>query len=220
LDLLGYQSGHGDDARVIRWIHSGPVSHAWREALPKPVLNLEPPYEDHIAYQSKKPHSAYNVRRAAYWSLLSAPLAGLTYGAHGIWSWETTAKVPLNHANSGTAKPWFEVIQLPGSFHMKVLVEFFGTIAGWKLIPSNELLANQPGSKDPADFISLAASNSRDLLVAYLPMGGEISLNHAVSSFKVTWVDPRTGRIISSRASNSVAYRAPDSQDWLLLLRK
>jgi len=184
------------------------------------MLNLEPPYEDHIAYQSKRPHSAYNVRRAAYWSLLSAPLAGLTYGAHGIWSWESTAKVPLNHANSGTAKPWFEAIRLPGSIHMRVMAEFFGTIAWWKLIPSNELLANQPGSTDPTNFISLAASNSRDLLVAYLPVGGEISLNYAVSSFETTWVDPRTGRKISSRAPMSGILRAPDSQDWLLLLRK
>ncbi len=91
LDFLGFQSGHGDDANTLRWIHSGPPHQHWQSEPHRPVINLEPPYEEHRAYQSRQPHSAYNVRRAVYWSLLSTPPAGVTYGAHGIWSWQTEA---------------------------------------------------------------------------------------------------------------------------------
>ena len=86
---------------------------------PRPILNLEPPYEGHIAYQSRELFDAYKVRRACYWSLLNAPTAGLTYGGHGLWSWQTEAGLPHDHHSTGIAKPWHEAIHLPGSTHMK-----------------------------------------------------------------------------------------------------
>src|SRR5262249_7506867 len=52
LTVLGYQSGHGDDADTLRWAHSGPPSLRWSKGPPRPVINLEPPYEDHLGYQS------------------------------------------------------------------------------------------------------------------------------------------------------------------------
>ena len=30
MDLIGYQSGHGDDEDALRWIHSGPISQEWK----------------------------------------------------------------------------------------------------------------------------------------------------------------------------------------------
>src|SRR5205085_1666525 len=45
LTVFGYQSGHGDDARTLRWIHSGPVAEAWRRTPARPIVNLEVPYE-------------------------------------------------------------------------------------------------------------------------------------------------------------------------------
>jgi hypothetical protein len=37
LDFLIYQSGHGDDARTLEWIHSGPVSSFWQKAPARPA---------------------------------------------------------------------------------------------------------------------------------------------------------------------------------------
>ena len=109
LTVLGYQSGHGDDAATLAWIHSGPVSKNWQNKPVRPIINLEPPYENHVAYQSKKPHTAYNVRRAVYWSLLAAPPAGVTYGGHGLWSWQREpGKTPPDHPSTGVAKVWNE----------------------------------------------------------------------------------------------------------------
>ena len=43
LDVVGYQSGHGDDERAWRWIVEGPPATAWRDLPDKVVMNLESP---------------------------------------------------------------------------------------------------------------------------------------------------------------------------------
>lgn len=219
MSLVGYQSGHGDSESTLRWIHSGPPSVEWRRDPVRPFLNIEPPYEDHVAYQSKKPHSAYNVRRACYWSLLNAPPAGLTYGAHGIWSWQTAPGVPLNHNNTGLARPWREAIALPGSSHMKHLAELFGSLSWWSLRPAPEVLVTQPGQEDPARFVSAARTNDGEVLVFYLPAGGEIRIRPPVPD-SAEWFDPRKGLRAPAQQVESGQFRAPDEQDWVLVLRK
>jgi len=57
LDALGYQSGHGDDDRTLAWLHSGPPAEKYGRKPIRPVVNLEPPYEDHVAYQSRQRHT-------------------------------------------------------------------------------------------------------------------------------------------------------------------
>jgi hypothetical protein len=223
MEIIGYQSGHGDDDRTLHWLHSGPPARKWRDAPARPVINLEPPYEDHIAYQSRQPHSAYSVRRAAYWSLLNAPTAGLTYGAHGIWSWESEAKVPLNHNGSGVAKPWQEAMALPGSTHMKHLAALFTSLPWWQLRPDAEgLLAAQPGRDEPARHVAAARTENGDVALLYLPVGGAVTLKSGAlsNSPQAEWFDPRTGARTPAQAAGQGTFHAPDAQDWVLLLRR
>jgi hypothetical protein len=215
LDFLIYQSGHGDDANTVRWIHSGPVSSAWRTERPRPIINAEPPYEDHVAYQSHKPQSAYNVRRAAYWSLLAAPTAGVSYGAHGVWSWETEPGVPLEHPSSGIAKPWFEAIRLPGSTQMEYLAELFTSLDWWRLRPAPDLVASQPA--DPMRFVGSAETDGGDLAVLYLPVGGTVRLTRAIAG-GATWYDPRTSAVARAVPVGGNTFTAPDARDWVLVL--
>jgi hypothetical protein len=215
LDFLIYQSGHGDDANTVRWLHSGPPSRAWRTGKPRPILNAEPPYEDHLAYQSHQPQSAYNVRRAAYWSLLSTPTAGVSYGAHGVWSWETKPGVPLEHPSSGVAKPWFEAIHLPGSTQMEHLAALFTSLDWWRLRPAAGLVAEQP--EDPMRFVGAATTEAGDLAVLYLPVGGSVRLTAAVGKGG-EWFDPRTGARTPAAPAGPLLYTAPDARDWVLVL--
>jgi hypothetical protein len=219
LDLAGYQSGHGDDANTLRWIHSGPAAQNWKTAT-RPLLNLEPPYEDHIAYQSRRPHSAYSVRRAVYWSLLCAPPAGVTYGAHGVWSWETKPNVPLNHSGSGLARPWFEAVDLPGGVQMGRVVELFTALLWWKLRPAPEIV-DQPAGNDPAAFVTAARAEDGAFAVAYVPLGARVTLRHPG---KGEWFNPRTGaRTPAFREGDTFRVpdaKSPDEQDWVLVVRR
>jgi hypothetical protein len=222
LTVLGYQSGHGDSPETLRWLHSGPPADAWRRAPDRPILNLEPPYEDHLAYQSRRPHSAYNVRRAVYWSLLSTPTAGVTYGAHGLWSWQRQpGQEPPDHKGTGVARTWREALDLPGSTHMKYAAELFASLPWWQLRPYQDLLAGQPGGDDPAKHVAAAWSDNADLAVIYLPVGGDLRLktDRLVEGLKAEWFDLRTGKRKETR-DDAGKYRAPDEQDWLLVLRR
>jgi Protein of unknown function (DUF4038)/Domain of unknown function (DUF5060)/Putative collagen-binding domain of a collagenase len=222
LDFIIYQSGHGDDANAMHWIHSGPPSQHWLDRPFRPVINLEPPYEGALGYQSRKPHSDYSTRRAIYWSLLNVPTAGVTYGAHGVWSWHTAVgQPPTDHPKTGVAKTWREALSFPGSTQMEYVAQLFESIAWWKLEPDANLLANQPGADDPARYVSASRSDTGDLAVIYLPAGGRITLRDGVLrvGLRAEWFSPRTGQRTRGKNSAVVEFVAPDEQDWVLLLK-
>lgn len=223
LTFLGYQSGHGDGAATWKWLVAGPPGAAADAEPRRPIVNLEPAYEDHLAYQSKKPHSAYNVRRACYASLLVDAPAGVTYGAHGIWSWELEAgKTPRDHGGSGVARPWKEAAQLPGSFDVQRMAAAFEGFRWWKLRPAPQRIKAAPPSDDPGRFTLAAASEDGRLLVAYLAAGGTVQLDLAGfdAAAPAYWFDPRTGKKVEAKADEAGRFAAPDEQDWLLVVGK
>src|SRR6185436_324633 len=119
----------------------------------------------------------YVTRRAIYWSLLNTPTAGVTYGAHGVWSWHTrVGEPPTDHPTTGVAKTWREALSFPGSVQMKYLEEFFTSLHWWELSPDNDLLAEQPAGEDPIRHVSASRSEKGDLALLYLPVGGEVKL--------------------------------------------
>jgi hypothetical protein len=220
LDFIIYQSGHGDDADTLRWIHSGPPRRHWQNPPPRPFINIEPPYEGHLGYQSRKPLTDYTTRRAIYWSLLNAPTAGVTYGAHGVWSWHTdVGHPPTDHPRTGIAKTWREALAFPGSTQMHYLEKFFNSIPWWTLQPDSELIAHQSGLEDSAAYVSAARSESGDLAVLYLPRGGQVEIRPSLlkNDLVAEWFDPRTGQRVSATKLRTI-FNAPDQQDWVLVL--
>ena len=221
MDFIVYQSGHGNDANDLRWIYSGPPHQYWQDWPPRPFINLEPPYEGHLGYQSRKPHTDYDTRRAIYWSLLNAPTAGVTYGAHGVWSWHTAVgQPPTDHPDTGIAKTWREALSFPGSTQMKHLADLFTSIAWWTLRPDDNLVAENPGKDDAAQHVSAARSQDGELAVIYLPVGSKLRLRPGIlkEGLKAEWFDPRTGRKIPAGTSERSSFEAPDQKDWILVL--
>lgn len=221
LTVLSYQSGHGDSEKTLKWLTAGPVTeYGKRKEFTRPVINLEPPYEGHNGYSTKKPHSELNVRRAIYWSLLSAPVAGVTYGGHGVWSWHTKpGEEPTDHKGTGVAKVWSEAIDLPGAGQMKYVKAVFEGVKWTELRPAQHLLSEQPGDKDPAKFVACAfAGPNDDLMLIYTPAGGTVAVKPWPEKRgpKVEWFNPRTGE----RHDSKTGYKTPDDQDWVLVIRK
>jgi hypothetical protein len=197
----GYQSGHWNDDDNFRWINEGPPSVDWRTEPHCPHINLEPCYEGHRAMSSGRAMDAGDVRRAAYWSLLAAPPAGITYGAHGIWSWESTPELPMSHPNTGIAPAWRDALHLPGSACMGRLKAIFESIDWPSLEPYPELVELQPGTERPALFIAAARSRAGDLAVLYLPRGGTVQLRTQLMrpDMMVSCVDPSNGCLLWRR---------------------
>jgi hypothetical protein len=190
-DFIGYQSGHGDSDEQVRWLVQGPPAAQWANDSVLPVINLEPNYEGHPAYQSKNSFTAYHVRRASYWSLLVSPPAGVTYGNNEIWNWGEAPGPSENHPNVGTVQAWRQGVTTEGIGQMTILRAFFEQLRWIELEPAPDLLSRQPGNANPNHFIAAAQTTDGAQAVLYLPTGGLVELTRAFS--KARWFDPRNG---------------------------
>lgn len=219
-----YQSGHGDDDKTLKWITEGPLTDDWMKLPHRPFVNLEPPYENHVAYQSKKPISAEVTRRAIYWSLLCAPTAGVTYGGHGIWGWDDGTKDPTDHPGSGIPLPWQKALTMPGAEQMAHLADFFASVNWPKLRPAPIVVVNNPGAQKPAKFIAGAKTDDKELMVVYVPEDRtvEIKLDSMPPSPQVTWFNPRTGEkspAVAVVTANTCQFPTPAEGDWVLFMK-
>ena len=189
----GYQSGQWNDAESGSWINA-PRPAA--EFASRPTIDIEPCYEDHRPLDAPGGRiDAREVRRASYWSLLASPVAGVSYGAHGVWSWENTPAVPLSHPNSGVARTWREAMKLPGSVAISHLRSIVSMIEWWRLNPCPEMLMVQPGDGDPLQFVAAACSPERDLALLYAPAGGVIQIHAGflTAGLEAICFDPANG---------------------------
>lgn len=216
IDFIGYQSGHGDDQPTTGWLVEGPPSEAWRCGRPRPIINLEPAYENHVAFHSLEPFSAHDVRNRLYWSLLVSPTAGVSYGGHGVWGWDDGTRAPLGHPDSGTPLPWQDALHMVAAEHVQHLIALFESIRWWTLRPCTTLVKQQAPKTDNTRFIAAACSASGDLALVYIPQGGQVALD--LSTIQVglhaEWIDPRTGERLPAHPDE---HHSPSDEDWLLL---
>lgn len=188
--LMGYQSSHSNAPVTIDWINKGPVSKQWMSLRPMPYINLEPCYEE-IAQVIE----ASDVRNASWWSLFSAPIAGVSYGANGIWPWIRNGETLLNHGNSirlKTASDWEKSMNFPASLQMKHLYNFIQRLDWWEFFPAGNLLAHQPGNHRAERFISVMAKNDYSQILVYLPLPSVASLK-LKGDYRGIYYDPVTG---------------------------
>lgn len=223
-DFVGYQTGHGDDDTALRWIIEGPLTWDWTKLPHRPFINLEPCYENHLAYQSKKPIGPEAVRRAIYWSLLNTPTAGVTYGGHGVWGWDDGTKAPTDHPNSGTPLPWQKALLMPGAEQMAHLADFFNSIEFWRLRPAPMVVVNQPGKENPRRSMAAGRTDQKDLLVVYIPEDRtvEIKLDALPPSPTIGWINPRTGEkspAVAVVTQTTVQFPTPSEGDWILFMK-
>lgn len=223
-DFIGYQSGHGDGDDHVRWLVQGPPATEWAKEPALPLINLEPNYEGHVSYHSRRVFGAYEVRRALYWSLLVSPTAGVTYGHHGIWPWMEERAVPIDHPQSGEAPPWWEALEAPGAAAIRPLRALLESLPWWQLRPAQHILARQPGDADANLFVAAAMTAEGGAGLVYVPRGAVLALRPGVLKLPaaLTWHDPASGRAVDAGRLTEGAggeQAPPDGGDWVLQMR-
>lgn len=224
MDVVGYQSGHGDNEAYLRWIPQGPPSWSWVLHPYRPFVNLEPPYEGYLAYHSRTPFDAAAVRRHTYWSLLSSPVAGVGYGGHGVWGWDDGTGTPFAHEYTGKSSAWHEALHLPGSTSMRHLADLMASLPWWTLRPAPDLLAAQPGTEDARFTVVASRTDDGRIALVYVPRGSHATLRPAATSgAHATLIAPSTGTRSPLNAPTDGAnwtVPLPTGEDWLILLER
>ena len=222
LDIVGYQSSHNNEQRVVDWINKGPMANQWDKLPPRPLINLEPNYEE-IGFRI----TAEDVRNASYWSVFATPLAGITYGANGIWPWiQKEGDLVENHGNPGGKgpTPWYESIDFPGSMQIGYLSGFIQQFKWWKFKPASDLLMEQPGDETFNHFIPVVADDDLSTILAYTPVQQEIHIrNLKGNDYTGRWFDPIEGEYqeaVLQSEKNSLTIIPPSDQDYVLILER
>ncbi|HKJ68811.1 MAG TPA: DUF4038 domain-containing protein [bacterium] len=219
LDIYGYQSSHSRSQGTVDWINKGPVSENWHRIAAKPVINLEPCYEE-IHFEI----SAEDVRNASYWSLMNAPAAGITYGHNGIWPWLREGEEILNHRHEPGVTPWYEAIHAPGSAQIGYLAEFFQQFEWWNLRPDQSMLAEQPGDTQFNHFISVTRTEDYRVILAYVPVKSTVKLYNLMQyEYEGQWFDPVENTYSHAQVIHEegiLRAASPKDQDLVLILRR
>ncbi len=221
LDIMGYQSSHSNRQGTVDWLNKGPMAKTWDKLPPRPIMNLEPNYEE-IRFVI----TAEDVRNASYWSLFATPISGLTYGANGIWPWiQREGELIENHGNPGGRGPstWKTSIDFPGSLQIGYLASFIKKFDWWILKPRLELLVEQPGNKQFDHFVSVVADDRLDTILFYIPHGNRIKIrNKSMSVYSLRWFDPVSGSTLNGEdvSNNIFNIQPPRDQDFVGILIK
>ncbi len=220
LNIVGYQSSHSNQAATVNWITRGPMSKTWSHLPARPIINLEPNYEE-IGFRI----TDRDVRNASYWSLFATPISGLTYGANGIWPWLREGEHILNHNDAPGTSLWNVSINLPGSMQVAYLGQFIRKFDWWNLYPSQELLVDQPGDETYNHFVSLVKSIDNNTILAYLPVKCSVKIRKPPgdNSYHVRWFNPVKNIYTKGTADDDgsiLTIQSPVDSDMVLILEK
>jgi hypothetical protein len=104
------------------------------------------------------------------------------------------------------------------------LYDFFTGIAFWKLRPEPDLIASVQGVARPANSKTPAVMSARsekgDLAVVYLSGGAVVTLKSDLlaDGLRPLWFSPMNGGVRVARAVRPFTFKAPDKNDWVLVL--
>lgn len=219
LDFNMFQSGHDSYDR--------PNYETTRKGYlldpTKPVIDGEPRYEDHpVKWEPKHGwFDAFDVRQAAYWSVLSGAF-GHTYGDHNIWQMWAEGREPVNHART----PWHEAIDHVGAAQMGYLRRLFLSRPFLDLVPDQSMLAE--ATDTGAAHQRAARDEHGRFLMVYTPYGRPVSVRlDAIDGdrARVSWFNPRTGEVPAADTVRTTGPRSFDppgeaerGRDWVLVV--
>ena len=170
LDFLMFQPGHNAGAQDEAWKLPEDLAAAYPG---KPMVNSEPCYEMMGASRNVYVRFGAKECRASAWSgILAGASAGVTYGAHGIWNWQTS-RSEGSALGEGFDAPfrWQEALQLPGVWDFGLIPQVLGVLTHGStdaVEPAQDVL------DDAREAIRVARVGERS--VAYLPFATVLKL--------------------------------------------
>ena len=222
LDFNMVQSSHGahDHENGVFMEHDYALSPA------KPSLDGEPRYEMmpvgfYFSDVSRIDRfDDYDVRQAAYWSLL-AGACGHTYGNNNVWQFWQPGRERAIWAN----QPWQASLDTAGAFQMGHLRRLFEAYPFTQLVPNSAVLVDAP--RNGGAKVRAAVARDGSFGFFYSPRGENFTVDKRVfhaSRLREIWFDPRYGcaYVVHTTETHGFQTFAPPTsgrgQDWILII--
>ncbi len=222
LDFNMYQSSHAahdhDNGLFAK--------HDYNLIPVKPTLDGEPRYETIPVgfyfdnYNRYDRFDAYDVRQAAYWSIL-AGACGHTYGNNSVWQM-------YSEEHDGVINvviPWNKALDHPGAFQMGFVRKLFESRPFGLLEPNTDIILDAPSSGGAK--IRAALASDRSYAYIYSPRGENFTIDKSMvraERYNEIWFDPRYGvsYVIHKPDTQGIqTYTPPTSgrgNDWVFIL--
>jgi hypothetical protein len=193
-DFYMYQSGHSKESQHLPY---DLAQKFYNLPVKRPIVNGEPCYEGMgsiRAYEKSGRFNNFDVRRAIWQSLLSGAKAGVTYGAHGIWSWQREERKYKHAAIYGIPYHWSIALHFPGAFDAAFAKWIFEKYDLFDIKPANEKLLNETSE--------IRVSEGKDKVAIYTPFNTEIKLKVDSSLYKWEGIELENRRVFKPKYKN------------------
>ncbi len=229
ISYIMLQSGHGLAPKNYEL-----VKKEYDRSIVMPVWDGEPAYEMMPTTWPviKEFHDHWIVRKRAYWSLFAGSF-GHTYGHASVW-----CMIAEKEKNQFTKYTWFEALECPGAWNMKILRDFLESRDISSCVPAQEMLLMQQEKQDiPMDEHAQACrQEDGDFACIYFPSGGKEKINVSNlkgHTFHIWWFNPRDGKCYTQdnviteapkkveNCANEIEVASPTkgaSTDWVLVI--
>ena len=236
LDFDMLQTGHGDRSSLPDTVKL--VSQAYQTTPTMPVI------EGEVCNEGIGEFCRQEVQRLMFWACILNGAAGFTYGANGVWQFNTHQKLfgPSPHGMSWGDTLWEDAYRLPGSEQLGLAKRLLSRYPWWQFEPHPEWV--EPGwTKALFDLpftcgrhdIPLAGGIPGKLRIIYQPMGMHLKMVKEIEKdahYKARRFNPVTGEehfvgeVKADAESNWIYaesglpefYPFPIFQDWVLIL--
>lgn len=192
LDFYMYQSGHNSEFPKASY----QLAERFYEMEPiRPLLNSEPCYE--LMGYSRRVYGRFSredVRKAAWQSVLSGAISGVTYGAHGIWSWHNSQLEFNSSIGEAFESPydWHDALHFKGAWDYAFLKEFIEEYSLLDMRPAQQLLQN--------DTTEIRLAENSQFILVYIPSNVTIKLAGNLTNNRMTYIDLESKEKMLARA--------------------
>lgn len=179
----------------------------------KPFFLLESNYENQAGI------TPLNLRRQAYWSVLSGGIVGHIFGNCPMWHFNAPS---AERFCSGST--WQSQLHSTGSATLAHVGRLFRSRAFYLLVPDQAHSVLTAGFQSGANFAAAARASDGSSVIVYIPTSRTVTINLkqiAGTSVRAWWFNPRTAAaalIGTHPASGTMNFTPPDANDWVLVL--
>ncbi len=232
LDLADFwllQTGHSATYSLAPSVNQ--VVHALAQTPAKPVLVGE------VCYEGILGSSWHEIQRFLFWSHLLSGTAGHSYGAQGVWGFNTP-EYPGGTGGRWSELTWQDAAALPGATHLGIGRQILMGLPWEQFDPHPEWVKPHHSARDRIQ--PYAAGVPGGPRVVYFPVPALVrnSLGFrtvrledlGTGAWVARFVNPRTGRpeptfLVEPDAKGGVTLKdalagpLPSKEDWVLVLR-